>query len=200
VIGFSVAGFIASLWFRGANDPTLYVLHSFPAMAYALMPGLVLAAIGPSVRSVPRWLPATLFIAGLALLAVTVAFSPELEDTYFDQRVSASAVTSIGGTLLLAGPLCAHWSGHRAWRWLDNPVGHWLGTRAYSIFLVHQAVIFSLLAAGVDFGFGLRAVGKLWLVAMPLILLGGALVYRFVERPAMVRMKRWQGGRAPSLA
>jgi peptidoglycan/LPS O-acetylase OafA/YrhL len=192
VIGFSAVGFVASLWFRGASDPTLYVLHSFPAMAYALMPGLVLAAIGPSVRSVPRWLPATLFTAGLALLALTVAFSPELEDSYFDKRVVSSAVTSIGGTLLLAGPLCAHWSGMRAWRWLDNPVGHWLGARAYSIFLVHQVVIFSLLAAGVDFGYGLKAVGKLWLVSMPLILAGGALVYRFVEQPAMKRMKRWQ--------
>jgi peptidoglycan/LPS O-acetylase OafA/YrhL len=189
-----VIGFVLSLWFRGTQDPTLFVLHSFPAMAYALMPGIALAAIGTRIKpgSVPRALPPALFAIGLGLLALTVPIAPELGDAYFDKRVSASAITSIGATLLVGAPLLAHLDGRRAWRFLDNPVGHWLGARAYSIFLVHQTVIFSLLAAGVDFGYGLTAVAKLWLVAMPLCLLGGALVYRFVERPAMERMKRWQ--------
>lgn len=190
---FFAAIFVASLVIRAVVPPTLFWLRSFPAMAYALMPGLVLAALELRVTRVPRALPALMVAGGLACLAGTAALAPELYLTHADGRVVPIAVlTSLGAALLVGGPLLMHWDGRPAWRGLDNRPMHWIGARGYSIFLVHQAVIVTLVLRGVEFGDDVRGFVLLTLIVLPLSIVAGALAYHFVERPAMERMKRWQ--------
>jgi Acyltransferase family len=190
---FCGAIFVASLVFRTLVPPTLFWLRSLPAMSYALMPGLVLCALELRVRSVPRWLPPLMLAGGLACIAGTALIAPELYLTHQRARIAPIAVLgALGATLLIGGPLLMHWSGRRPWRWLVNPALSWIGARGYSIFLVHQAVIITLILRKVEFGTDVGGVALLTLIALPLSVLGGALVYHFIERPAMERMKRWQ--------
>lgn len=184
---FFAAVFVASVLFRALVPGTLFWLRSFPAMAYALMPGLALAVLELRVTRVPRNAPALMVAGGLVCLAGTALIAPELFLAHQHSRAIPIAVlSSLGATLLVGGPLVMHWAGQPPWRGLVNPPLQWLGARGYSLFLVHQAVIVTLVLRGLD-TFVVTLV-----IALPLSILCAALSYHFVERPAMERMKRWQ--------
>ncbi len=185
--------FVASVIFRALVPGTLFWLRSFPAMAYALIPGLVLAALELRPPRVPRAAPALMVLGGVGCLAATALIAPELYLTHRQGRAIPIAVfTSLGAALLVGAPLLMHWDGRAPWRGLVNRPTQWLGARGYSIFLVHQAVIVTLILRGVEFGDGFGGFLVLTAIALPLSIVAGALSYHFVERPAMERMQRWQ--------
>ncbi len=185
--------FVASVVFRALVPGTLFWLRSLPAMAYGLTPGILLAALELRMRPVPRRAPALMVLGGFACWAGTALIGPELYLNHEHGRTAPIAILSaVGGTLLVAGPLVMHWEGRRPWRFLVNRPLSWLGARGYSVFLVHQAIIVTLILRGVEFGPGFGGFVLLSLIVLPLSIVAGALNYHFIERPAMEHMKRWQ--------
>lgn len=151
-------------------------------MAWAFIPGVVLATIGP--RPLPRRLPAALLAAGAAAL---IAYAATGDLAAFPPRpaIGPRLLLAAGAGALVAAPLILQWTEGRAWRALDNRPLHWLGERSYGIYLVHQAILlemagWSLLAehARVHFALVLAA-------ALALSIPAAALLHRLVERPAL---------------
>ncbi|HEY2812487.1 MAG TPA: acyltransferase [Acidimicrobiales bacterium] len=91
---------------------------------------------------------------------------------------------ALGATLLVALTV-----GGARWRgWLETRPAQWLGTRSFSLYLVHEPIVVSvaLLAGGFRPGTAL--------LGMALALLAAEGFFRLVERPSL-RLSRWSGRR-----
>lgn len=174
-------GFEASIDYAPQDAP-LY--DSFAANASHFAPGLVLAVLEhvlPRHVKSARWIslaaPA-MFVVGLGMAVfsqyLVVEGPPSL----------ARYVLPVGTGLILAGPLLWQWRGAAPWRALDNRVLRWIGERSYSLFLVHSLVVAGLaphLALG-GYKSTLIVLGSASLAGS---LLAAAVLYRFVELPAL---------------
>lgn len=189
-----VVGFEASARYALHDAP---YFDSFAANASAFAPGMILAVLEhilPSwVRAHARirYVAAAMFVAGLVLL-LTWRY------VYLHGLVPVPVryVVPAATGLIVAGPLLWQWSGSAAWRALDNRVLRWIGARSYSLYLVHSLVLFRLAPYLVAGGYKLTPI-LLGAVTLPCSLLASALVYRYVELPAL-RLK--SGGRRPHTA
>lgn len=184
VVAALALGFAASLLIRSLNTTGYKYEHSFPAMAFAFFPGLLLAAI--ELRYVDRlrgasWGPLAAWgLAGvtLALFAAFVVIKPTGVMTNSVLGVATAAT-------FVAAPLVLQWTTGREWAFFGNRVIRWLGARSYAIYLYHVAVLFSLNGllirqSGVRMGF---FVGLALTVAITVAL--SELSFRFVEQPAL---------------
>jgi peptidoglycan/LPS O-acetylase OafA/YrhL len=151
------------------------------------MPGVLLAALESRVRRrigngrLAATAGSMLTAAGLGLLVVFVVTKPV--NPGGEGLLLATATGALVGGLLLR-----EWAGRPAWRVLDNPPLHWLGERSYSIYLLH-AVVITWVAWPSEASSPWQFV---WLAAIVLVgtTLGAALLYRYVEQPAMRRRVR----------
>jgi peptidoglycan/LPS O-acetylase OafA/YrhL len=76
------------------------------------------------------------------------------------------------------------WAGAPPWRALDNSALRRIGLLSYSLFLVHGLFLFGLAPHLVVGGYKLTLLA-LGAVALTGSLIAAALIYRFVERPAL---------------
>jgi peptidoglycan/LPS O-acetylase OafA/YrhL len=161
----------------------------FPMVAFAFTPGLAMAALSTTA---PRWLAqrrdVRLIPPALVGLAV-VAFV--LYTTGVEHTTSATRDISAGvfGGALVAAALVREWSGAPPWRSLDNRPMHWIGQRSYSFYLVHGLVLRELVVP--LHGPGATGLVIDLVVGMLLMVPIVALSYATLERPFLVRRRRW---------
>ncbi len=164
----------------------------FPSQLYAFAPGLLFAALEPVLSQrirdgrLLRLCTTSLVVAALAYLVTASLVLPRF-----------CALTGLGGILggrlsvsiclvaMMGSVLLRQWAGAGCWRGLDNAPLRWLGTRSYSFYLMHFAILRAL-------AFGLRGIGGYkveMLVLLPLaFVVTGVLAevaYRAIEYPAM---------------
>jgi peptidoglycan/LPS O-acetylase OafA/YrhL len=127
----------------------------------------------------------------LAALLVVIYYVASLPHPNLILRTLAA---SVGSGLIVGAALVYQWSTGGCWKVLDNRPLHWLGKRAYSLYLFHLLVLAKLIVP-LD-----RHPGPLaWLVyvgiGMAVLLPLTAISYRLLERPFLVRRRAW---RSPS--
>jgi peptidoglycan/LPS O-acetylase OafA/YrhL len=135
-----IGGAFASYGFsRHSNLASVNHQRAFLSMLIGFIPGLSMALWELHIKQVPRpWAAHTLAAAtfatgGLGLVALT-RWSP------LDPGVTYLLASASCG-LIFAGPLLFERIAGRAWPPLDWAVMRWLGTRSYSIYLLHLAVM-----------------------------------------------------------
>lgn len=180
--GRMVALVLGAIWLGG-----LAVLVVGPPIAYtvcAFVPGLALAAI-------ELWAPQQLaqrpeFGRKLAGCMAGVSVLPLVGYAFVSGAAPRAVFASLAILLLLASVLVRQWSDGGAWRTLDNRVLHWLGVRAYSIYLIH---FFVILQINEHVG-GHNAVARASIVALltvPITVAAAALSFRWFEQPFLAR-------------
>jgi peptidoglycan/LPS O-acetylase OafA/YrhL len=178
---------------------------SLPTQFYAFVPGLVLASIEPLVPRRPAH--ARLLKLTGSLIAAAGAFAFFAYNFLVLRFISAFGLSAnVGGRLylllmtsaVLGGPLLYQWAGGGCWRILDNPPLRWLGTRSYSFYLLHFAVLISL--AELMHGIGGYNVELVAIVPAAFAITGllAELSYRLVELPCQRLARRL--GRPRALA
>ncbi len=178
-------GFEASADYA-VNDAPYY--DSFAANANLFAAGIILAVLEHVLprrvrgRAWARRAGVAMFVGGLALTLSSQYFY--VNHVLPTQLVRYLLPLCTG--LIVAGPLLWQWSGGRAWRALDNGVLRWIGERSYSLFLVHSLVLFGLAPHLVAGGYKVTLV-TLGCVGLACSLLAAAVLYRFVEQPALRR-------------
>lgn len=165
-----------------------------PGAAWAFTPGIALATIEPLVR--PR-LEGRRVTRQLGWLLIALAVAAFLAASYAidfgnNRKQNAAAIVVVSG--LLAGPRLFEWASGRGGRLLDNRVLHWIGIRAYGIYLAHVLVL-RLLRPMTE---NLSSVKVALITTFPLVtavsVALGALSYKFVERPFLERRMPWRSG------
>jgi peptidoglycan/LPS O-acetylase OafA/YrhL len=182
-----------SLWsiqrFPAAGGPAQQAAHYLPYF----MLGSLLAFSAPAlqaaasrarhrVRAVPTWLRSILPIVSVVMLT-TAAW--HLNTDSGSTNGWSSVVIAIGACLMvwlaIANPLVV--------RAMSSRVSQWLGARSYSLYLIHQPIVFAIALA-------LKNDNTTWLLlvtAVPASLVAGDLLWRLVERPAIVLSRRTAG-------
>jgi peptidoglycan/LPS O-acetylase OafA/YrhL len=158
-----------------------------PAILFAFMPGVVLAALEqvlpPLVRDrrAGRVLALVVLLGGCALFVIAgLPGSPS---------GSGRLVVVLGSGGILAGILLKQWTDGGCWRLLDNRVLRWVGERSYSTYLLHLLAI-QLFLHQVTGGSDWSALGWLMLATLATTLPAAALLYRWVELPFLQRAAR----------
>lgn len=206
VVGLAGAVFAASLGARYMVPRTVHGERAVPAMLFAFMPGVALAALEIGLISwfqrdrQRAWLAMPLLASGLVVLVVyylvdpvTMGWTPETPR----YRIGLAAV---GCGLLLTAAMSWQWAGRHLFWGIDNAPTRWVGQRSYSFYVLHQAIGFELapLFLGVA-SIALRTVAFV-AVLLPVVLVAADLGFRYVERP-FLRSKMPvlpRGGPAPS--
>ncbi len=157
-----------------------------PEMLYAFVPGAALAAL--EVFGVGRRLNPAVAYACMAASLAMICAHVALGDGH---AVAKTLLSTLGCSLLIAGPLVLQWTTGRAWPVFDNRVMHYLGERSYPIYLLHVPVILQFTDA-YDTHRPWVGMAIVTVTAVPLTLLGGELLHRLVERPCMSLRLRWR--------
>jgi peptidoglycan/LPS O-acetylase OafA/YrhL len=175
---------------------------SLPAMVFAFLPGIALAAAETSplparLRRRGSRLPATALLAGGVLLCgLYAALAPASSPQFLD--AGSGLLAALGTGTVVGAVLCLQWSTGTCWRALDNRPMRWIGKRSYSLYLVHQViaavVVFALVRRATSPGLGLA-------LALPVVLgvslVAAAASYRAFERP-FLSLRSALGDRRPS--
>jgi peptidoglycan/LPS O-acetylase OafA/YrhL len=175
-------GFDASADFARTDGP---FYESFGTNASFFAPGIVLAVLEhvlPSRARAHRLLrlaAAPVFVAGFALTFLSHYLLLEVLSPPYVRYLPPLATG-----MLVGGPLLWQWTGGDAWRALDIRVLRWIGERSYSLFLVHSLILVAVAPHVVAGGYKLTLV-TLGITALALSLLASALLYRYVEQPAL---------------
>lgn len=163
-----------------------------PGSAWAFAPGVALATVEPLVRDRFRGRTAGRQLAWALVAAGIAAFVLLVYRVEPGPGVLRNLLTWACCTSLVAAPLVWQWTTGGCWRALDNRLLHWVGIRAYGIYLVHVLLIFELRPLVEQAGSTWAAIA----LVLPLLLLlactAGALSYRFVERPFLDRRLPWR--------
>jgi peptidoglycan/LPS O-acetylase OafA/YrhL len=169
-------------------------LRFAPAIMFAFMPGVVLAALEqvlpPLVRDrrAGRVLAGTVLAAGFGLFVI--AGLPGAPSG------SGRLVVVLGSGGILAGILLKQWTDGSCWALLDNRAFRWVGERSYSTYLLHLLAI-QVFLRHVTGGSDWSALGWLTLATLATTLPAAALLYRWVELPFLRRAARPRA-RAPA--
>jgi peptidoglycan/LPS O-acetylase OafA/YrhL len=161
-------------------------------LLFLFMPGVAMAAAlaGRRPASLTRWAAPAGTALSIAGVAVLMAFPrDQLILPYKLVVVGAGAAMALGGLILLerrAG---------RPWRWMQSRVVRWVGRRTYGIYLWHLALMAELIVLFGDSAHPAHTYAMLLPLVLLATLVAAELSFRFVERPAMRRL-RDRAGRA----
>lgn len=150
---------------------------------FAFCPGIALAFAEPVLSPwVARWSRARA-LEGL-LVAGTIAGFGALIFVSPRSLALRTAVAAAASGAFISAALVTEWrrSG-RAWRVLDNGFLRWVGTRSYSLYLLHFLVLEELSVVSRNVISSGTALVLLLLIGLPLTLAAAAASYHFVERP-----------------
>ncbi len=182
--------FLRALAPTGSGPAASAWLTSLPAMLFAFTPGIALATIETTrlpgrLRAGGSRLPALLLLAaGVTVLVAYAVRGQAVTPQFIDAE--GALLAGVGTGLLVAAVLVLQWSTERCWRLLDNRVMNWIGTRSYSLYLVHQPVIVAIVFNSALAGWWEGARFALFLpIALGISLLFAAITYRYVERPCL---------------
>lgn len=186
--GWLVASVIGAIWLSG-----LVVLVVGPPIAYtvcAFVPGLALAAA-------EVWMPARLserptLSRRLPWLLLAASIPPLVGYAFVTEPASRAVFASLVILALLASVLVPHWSASGAPRALDNGVFHWLGVRAYSIYLLHYYVLLQV-NDRIEVNATIVRALLLGLLVIPITVAGAYVSFRFFEQPFLRRRIRSAG-------
>jgi peptidoglycan/LPS O-acetylase OafA/YrhL len=173
---------LSAIWLGG-----LAILVVGPPIAYvicAFIPGMALAAAEVWVPA--RLAPHPTVGRRLAVAMGAIAVFPLVGYAFVPSPAPRAVFATLAIFLLLGSALVRQWSDGRASRALDNRVLHWLGVRAYSIYLIHFFVILQI-GEHVEVADALARAAVVALVAVPITLLAAAFSYRWFERPFLAR-------------
>lgn len=184
-----------------------WLAHQFPASLFAFALGMCLARLAAwearttaildrrarVMTSVALRPPLALvtFPLGLACLWKSVAIAA-YSNVYPRSHYLVHPLCALGATLLLhaalvSGRATGVWGrlARRGWRWLPL---RWLGVTGYSIFLWHlpMLLVIERIPSLAPLGSATRMF-QVTLVATPALIVVGALLYRYVERPCIAR-------------
>ena len=184
---------LAAGLFIGRDDEHL---RFAPAILFAFMPGVVLAALEQVLpqyvrdRRAGRVLALAVLVVSLALfVAAGLPGSPS---------GSGRLVVVLGSGGILAAILLKQWTDGTCWRLLDNPPLRWVGERSYSTYLLHLLAIQVFLrhvTGGSDWSALLWLTCATFALTLPL----AALMYRWVEVPFLrLAAKPRRAARAPA--
>jgi peptidoglycan/LPS O-acetylase OafA/YrhL len=137
-----------------------------------------------------------LLVRGLLVLSLAGFVAAAFVVDYNSQGGEDLAAFVACGALLSAA-LAREWTTGATWKLLDRRPLHWVGARAYGIYLVHLLVIYELRPLTEK---GSSAAVAL-LMVLPLVLvislLVGDLSWRFYEKPLLQRRLPWRSPVAP---
>lgn len=192
---------VMGLLFRN-RVPLPYVLLSAASVAVAIKYGFsrihALAFVGGLAAAyasrVPAWRAwAARPVAGvgaLALMAVAVVFFEEARGVPQVLLMSAAFAIVAGGNTLFGA--------------LARPVSRVLGEMAYSIYLLHGMVLFTVFTFGVGMGVAATLTPlqhwALITACAPLVVLVSFWSFRLIEHPAMLQVNAWTDRIKPWLA
>ena len=123
---------------------------------------------------------------------------------YFDpQSVALGGVMIFFGLAgVFGGALLLQWGTGRCWRLLDNRPLRWLGTRSYSIYLVHLVIVVELsppFLRAFDDNYKQTFVA-LWVASLASSVLLGEILFRAVEAPFMnLKTSGWRSSERTAL-
>ncbi len=177
-------------------SPALALRDSF----YGFVPGIALTVIG-ALRPWEGRNPAKLRQVGLRMaIAGAVLFLTvdqfELASLGLDIRAArflGAFAIAAGAGGIVAGCAVAAWGGGGRWRTLDHPILHWAGTRSYSIYLWHFAVLRELSAPLRMGGHYQRSAVVLAFAGLVVTLVLAEGSFRLVERPFLNRKRGYVG-------
>jgi peptidoglycan/LPS O-acetylase OafA/YrhL len=195
-----VAGLVAKVVahaFEPDSDALWIFQHSLPTHADWFAVGMAVAVAHvfwqDGLLRLPRGWQAVAVAAAVAVVLVgTKLFYSGTLDGLEYQTAVALACALILAVLVLSAP------GNVLERGLTLRPLVFAGLVSYSLFLAHDPIIRAFRDWGLTFE-------GLWGFAVNLLILGGlsyvvaALVYRYVERPALARKRGWQAGDAAGL-
>jgi peptidoglycan/LPS O-acetylase OafA/YrhL len=166
---------------------------SLPALLWAFVPGLALAAAEPLVA--PRLHGRSGQLLAFALLAVSAAGFALVVHIPTARNVAHCLALALFGGALVAAALSWQWGTATSPRWAVNRATHALGRWSYGIYLCHFVLSVELVKLA-PAGAGPRETA---LIAGPLTLVSSILVaalsWRLVERPAL----EWTSGSDPDV-
>ncbi len=193
------AGALASAAALSGNSPprdALTLRHAF----YLFVPGIALAvidALRPWDGRDPaklRQLGLRITIAGAVLFLTVDQFElVSLGLHVWAARFLGALALAAGAGGIVAGCVVAARGGGGRWRALDHPVLHWAGTRSYSIYLWHFAVLRELSAPLRMGGHYQRSAVVLALAGLVVTFVLAEGSFRLVERPFLNRKRGYVG-------
>jgi peptidoglycan/LPS O-acetylase OafA/YrhL len=187
VLGVIGVVFALSLFSRLVTPDTLPWRRSILEMLWAFTPGLLLAAVEPFLaprlvgRGMGRLVAAGLLTLGVAMLLLNAAI-PNRNALNADLDLWRSVSRAVGAGSVVAAPVLLQWATGSCWAFLAAGPLRWLGVRAYSFYLLHEAVGLEL--AGVVGRLGAwRSLALQLVLTLPAAVILAALSYRWLERP-----------------
>ncbi len=145
--------------------------------------GMLLARFVDGVRRVPGWIAAVMLVGGLGFALLV----PNSGALVF--RAGRVLEWGVPGALMVWGMLALE-SKARMERWRGALL---LGDSSYSLYLSHTFVLPALALVGVRMGLsGASGLVVFSVVTMPVCLVVGVVVHRWVEMPMLRRMEGWR--------
>ena len=180
-IGILCLAISLALTFTMADSDWQFAPPPFDLLS-AFIPGILLAVIDVTYRErMKEWRPGSALSWGLLIAGVLLIVRAALLD--LTQAQERQIEGALGYSLIIASLLILQWTRGSCWRLLDNRLLRWMGTRSYSLYLLHFGI---LLEFAPVYGWALNTAIKLLIVvpaAGGVTLLAAEFLYRTVERP-----------------
>ncbi|MEV4423108.1 acyltransferase [Patulibacter sp. NPDC049589] len=182
------AWLLATTWLPDTTVPSQSPIGGLITFVPGVLIAVVEARWGDRIGKA-RW------AAPLAILMVVVGLVFNYKQMSLAQSGSIAErnYLTIAAGLVLGGLILWQATERPTWRILRWRPIHWVGERSFSIYISHGAIIYEVR----DFGEGRATAGghflQLAVLVVPLALLVGALLFKFVERPAF----RYSRGERP---
>jgi peptidoglycan/LPS O-acetylase OafA/YrhL len=188
--------FVIGIKYHAGGPETDTARKLFGIFLYAFMPGVLLAALEPHVRS---WLPAHRRVAGTLTWALLAYFVLAVVIRIYGEPPPATmhALVASGPVALLTAALLRQWAHGTNWKLIDGRVVHWLGERSYGLYLWHLFVAVEVVNLAGEGTPGLPAYFGLGFLILAISLVFAELSYRYIEMPFLRRKVPWRRDTLP---